>query len=384
MIGRSLYTYDTFQETSLTSQAAPVPAVEFAVASSVFASLNHFVVHDPLYRCDSGNCDYPRFTTLGICSHCHDTKDEITSACDTDQNHCWANYRDLIGNAWERSNDTAFSTVINQTINTESVSIVETFTLNVSMVTWPPTYAAWSCEIMWCVRSVNATVKNSTFTETQLDEHTEATLQPDGSALFQYIEPDKQVTNFTVTRSAQRAFKALGSTLAGWSRKTQTGQWVHSSPLFGGMAAFATADMTVGGSHRHRHKANPIDVMADGMSNAIRNSLSVPGWRVERHTIVQVRWWWMVYPAAIWILTAVFTWAVAWSTMTRDTSVGAWGCSSIALLLWGVDDDIRERVGDWNSERMEAKARDIIVKLEKDENGNGWRMKEVRGSALGA
>jgi len=383
LVGRSLDIYDTFQETSLTPQAAPVPAVEFAVAASLFSSLNHHVVHDPLYRCDSGNCDYPVFVTLGVCSHCHDTRDEIASACDDDQDRCWARYRDLEGYAWRRTNEMAYSTIINQTINTQSVSIVETFTLNVSVSTWPPTFNAWACELLWCVRSINATVTNSTYAEIEVDEYTKATLQPDGSALFQYVNPENRATNFTVTRNAQLAFKALGSTLRGWSRKTQKGQWVHSSPLFGGMASFATADMTVGGKHMHRHKANPIAVMADGISNAVRNSLSVPGLRVERHTIIVVRWWWMIYPAAMWILSTVFTWGVLWTTKMNSEFVGAWGHSSIALLLWGVDDDVKQRVGDWSAEMMEAKASNVIVKLTREDGA--WKLKEVQGSdAFGA
>jgi hypothetical protein len=63
-----------------------------------------------------------------------------------------------------------------------------------------------------------------------------------------------------------------------WSRRAGSGgNWTHSHSLFTGIAAFTTADMTVGGSHMHRHKDTPIEVMADGMSNAIRNRLVIPG-----------------------------------------------------------------------------------------------------------
>ncbi|KAI5858150.1 hypothetical protein BZA05DRAFT_331567 [Tricharina praecox] len=377
LVGRSLETYDTFQEIT-TMQGVSVPSVEFAVTSSVFSSLVHYVVHDPLYRCDSGNCEYPAFATLGICSHCDYAQNEIVSACDGDRDHCWATYRDLVGHAWKHTDENAYSTIINQTTNTDSAPIVETFTLNVSIATWPPTYNAWACEIYWCIRSVNATVIDSTYRERELGEYNRSTVQPDGSALFQYTDLENQAKNFTVTRNAQLAFKNLGLTLRGWSQKSRRGQWVHSSPLFGGIAAFATADMTVGGEHMHRHKKNPIAVMADGMSNAIRTSLSARGKKVERRTIIVVRWWWMVYPAAIWIFSAVFAWGVVCTTKLHDEFVGAWGCSSIALLLWGVDDDVKERVGDWSAEGMAKKADNIIVKLMRD--GDGWKLKEVKGS----
>ena len=396
-VSSSNETYNGYQETLPTdnltaaagvSNGTTVPVVEFAVSAAVFASLNHYEQHDPLYRCDSGNCEYPPFATLGVCSQCTNaTQDDVKHRCDDDGDFCEASYASLTSFAWrEADSGTLFSTIINQTADPSLAdSIVDTRTLSVNSTHWPPTYTAYACRIIWCVRTVNATVVNATYAETETAVSTASTSRPDGTAVFPYEKPvaaaagavvRTEKMEFAVTAKAQTAFKALAQLLTGWSQRSRNdGKWTHSSAFFGGMATFATADMTVGGKHMHRHKPLPVQVIADGMSNAIRSQMTVVGLKVERHTVVSVRWWWLFYPIGVWLLCAFFLAAVVWETRRNEAHFGAWGCSAIALLLWGVDGSVREQVADWNAEGLEAKAHAVRVRLEMD--GNVWRMRET-------
>lgn len=373
-VGRAPEFYDSYQDTSNATDGPTVPVVEFRVWASLYSSLNHYQVHDPIYRCDSGNCKYPPFYTLAVCSTCRaDTSFE--SGCDAEQDWCWARYKTLEGHATRKLGETeVYSTIINQTASTAGSSIVDTYTLNVSSSTWPPTYAAFECHVMWCIRQIEAKVENATYSETEMSYSTAAEMQPDGTAKFSYDDGGTK-KSFSVTQNSQKAYKALANDLTGWSRRSPTGRWIHSSPLFSGMAAFSVADMTVGGQHWHRHKTNPVEVMADGMSNALRSILDVDGQRVEKHTLVRVRWWWLLYPAALWVLAVVFMILVVWKTKKNAQFVGPWGCSAIAMMLWGVDESIRDRVGHWSAEQMEKSARDVKVILVRD--GEWWKLKEV-------
>jgi len=373
--------YDDYQESGNSSDPnnPTSPIVEFRVEAGLFDSLNHYVVHDPVYRCDSGNCKYPIFTTLGICSQCKNaTQDEIVQSCDDTNDWCSATYKSLTSKAWRdsQSNSQIFSTIVNQTANANTTdSIVDTWTLSVNSTIWPPVYLAYTCKVMWCVRTVNASVINSTYNEVELTMTSSASLEPDGTAVITHGNGTDMIP-FRVTKNAQIAFKTLGATLTGWSIRSQLNPKVirNSSPLFSGMASFTTADMTVGGKHMHRHKTTPVEVMADGMSHAIRNQMTVVGENVVTRTVVKVRWWWMLYPIVSWVLCAIFLVGVMWKTHTQS-SVGAWGCSSIALLMWGVEESVRQRVGAWSWEGLEKNAMKVKVKLEKE--GNGWRLKEI-------
>jgi hypothetical protein len=382
-VSRSTAVYDSYQDTSNSTNGPTIPVVEFRVWSGLYSSLNHYAVQDPVYRCDSGNCEYPTFYTLGVCSSCKSDKN-FESWCDPDQDQCWTKYHDLEGYATKAIGDTeVYSTIINQTAHTARMggsSIVDTYTLNVSGSTWPPTYAAFECHIMWCIRQISAKVIDSTYSEKELSTSTTAEMQPDSSVKFSY-EDNGEKKSFSVTENSQKAFQRLANDLTGWSRRSHTGHWIHSSSLFSGMAAFAVADMTVGGSHWHRHKANPVEVMADGMSNALRSSLEVDGERVVEHTLVRVRWYWLAYPVIMWLLTVVFMCSVIWKTRQNAEFVGPWGCSALALMMWGVDENVRDRVGHWSAEGMELNAQNVKVRLMRD--GEWWRLKGTGGPDVG-
>ncbi|KAF8539490.1 hypothetical protein BDD12DRAFT_882266 [Trichophaea hybrida] len=379
--------YNDYQEELVNGTATnnlTIPVVEFRVEAALFSSLNHYMQQDPAYRCDSGNCVYPVFTTLGVCSTCTNaTHDEIAQSCDDTDDYCDAHYKSLTSRSWRdsKSNSDYYSTIVNQTADaTTADSIVDTWTLSVNSTAWPPIYKAYTCKVMWCVRTVNASVINSTYSEIELTMTSTASLDKDGSGTAIIMHKDfngSDMTPYRVTKNSQLAFKTLGASLTGWSRRSDSNQKliVNSSPLFSGVAAFSTADMMVGGKHMHRHKATPVEVMADGMSHAIRNQLTIVGKKVENHTLVKVRWVWLLYPMVSWVLSAIFLVGVVWKTHNKKGEVGAWGCSSIAQLLWGVDENVRVQAGGWDWMALEKNSENIMVQLRKE--GDGWRLREV-------
>ncbi|KAI5786594.1 hypothetical protein FPQ18DRAFT_404546 [Pyronema domesticum] len=136
LVATSGHIYDSVQQASDEKDGPIQPVVEFAVSAEVFSSLNHYVVHDPLYRCDSGNCQYPVFTTLGICSDCSMNR-TANYACDGDNDMCEAEYDGLTSISYkENSGDVEYrSTIVNQTAKMDDPDlsiIVRTWTLMLS------------------------------------------------------------------------------------------------------------------------------------------------------------------------------------------------------------------------------------------------------------
>lgn len=297
-------------------------------------------------------------------------------ACDGDNDMCEAEYDGLTSISYkENSGDVEYrSTIVNQTAKMDDPDlsiIVRTWTLSVNDTIWPPAYKAYTCSVKWCVRSVNAEVRNSTYRETEIAVTTESKVRPDKSIIFKHGDQ-----SFEVSENAQLAFKSLSTKMKGWSRRAGSGgNWTHSHPLFTGIAAFATADMTIGGSHMHRHKDTPIEVMADGMSNAIRNRLVILGKMSVAHTVVEIRWKWIVYPIMVWCMSVVFLMLVERKTRKSKYYVGAWKSSSIALLVCGVEPNVRNRIFDWSSDQMRYNATQNIETRLVLQKGR-WTMKE--------
>jgi len=122
---------------------------------------------------------------------------------------------------------------------------------------------------------------------------------------------------------------------------------------------------------------NTASFIARGMTNLIREEgKEVTGISLAPRTVVNVRWWRLLYPVVIWVMTVVFWGSVWWRMRMRQGGMHAWGSSGLALLLWGVGDGIRNQFQGLSLEEAAVKAEKVNVKLV--ENARTWRMEEVR------
>lgn len=125
----------------------------------------------------------------------------------------------------------------------------------------------------------------------------------------------------------------------------------------------------------YRNITTHLDNLATDFSNIIRSSKGsiemVPGMAFDLIRVVEVRWPWLSLPLGLLIFTLIFLVA----TIIRSSSqqdVGVWKTSAIAALLYGLPDDVREKItskGDQGA--TQAKAKTTKVRWYP---GTGWRL----------
>ncbi|KAF2654709.1 hypothetical protein K491DRAFT_716834 [Lophiostoma macrostomum CBS 122681] len=90
-----------------------------------------------------------------------------------------------------------------------------------------------------------------------------------------------------------------------------------------------------------------MDRMAAAMTNAMRSSaddtVSVVGYAYEKESYVDVRWLWLLLPLALLGLTLIFL-LVTIIRSSMEPSVGIYKTSAIAILLYGLPDEMQKKI----------------------------------------
>jgi hypothetical protein len=369
------FSYETYGQAS--SSNSPKPMNPFRIWRFIFAAFDDDATSLPTrpYICPSGSCNFDRTSTLGVCYRCQNATEEIQTRCEHDT--CWSDYRNL---TISFTNSTLYA--INQTVDTSnSTSIAKTFSLyskiDSSVSTWPPIHNACVCELVWCKTTLQGKVRNFTYSETVFKTSILSQFSDDGTLTVGSSQPDNE--HITVGRQAQEVYKHLSTNLTGWS-VSEINHTAHSSEIFGAFSVLpTTGDMSEKPGLSSMYLSNissiyPISRVAYGMSNAVRfqGTWSV-GDQVVPTTMIHVRWWWLLYPVVIWVCCAVFLVRTLRKTTAGADGIGAWRCSSLALLLCGVDEQVRNQAGHCSLDQMKVRAKSVNVRLARD--GPGWRMK---------
>ena len=122
--------------------------------------------------------------------------------------------------------------------------------------------------------------------------------------------------------------------------------------------------------------------LATALTNELRSSSSkemVPGWAFSVENFVDVRWQWLSLPLGLLLSSAVFLLLTIMKTsreikVSREqgtVGVGVWKTSAIATLLYGLPDEMQEKIKSSTSAGTpRAKAKELKVKL----LPKGWRV----------
>jgi hypothetical protein len=68
--------------------------VEYLYLSVLTIAAGDDIIRKPKVSCISGNCTFPQYTTLGVCSQCHDTTDDINLDSIDRTTNCHAYYNE--------------------------------------------------------------------------------------------------------------------------------------------------------------------------------------------------------------------------------------------------------------------------------------------------
>lgn len=314
----------------------PLPSVvdlsmKAAVYNGVFAIGNDAdrnIQHD----CPTGNCTWPEFSSLAVCSRC----DNITSLVEKSCNDSGCYMLSLpkgptLSGLGGQIN--ASVTNISSSLNEIQASVFKFSSLISKRVTDPDAAFAVECALWYCVQTYKSSVEDSIISQHTLRSwrNDSATLDQSSDLIYNVsgFNPDTPV-NSTIFEVSHLAAEALNSfmseTFTGSGGINKTGSAFSSDAI---QALYNTDNLTA-----------RMDNLAISMSNNIRqqnDSVASPAygtaWKGE--TYVHVRWAWLSFPVAVAVLSLLFLVGSIIETAHRDILV--WKSNNLALLFHGQD-----------------------------------------------
>ncbi|KAF2681453.1 hypothetical protein K458DRAFT_371855 [Lentithecium fluviatile CBS 122367] len=119
-----------------------------------------------------------------------------------------------------------------------------------------------------------------------------------------------------------------------------------------------------------------MERLATAITNVMRSSSkeNVTGSSFSQETIVEVHWWWLTLPVGLLLLTLIFLVATVIRTSMEKDRVGVWKTSAIATLLYGLPDNMQQKIVDSQSQAHgtpRQKAKKLKVRMLPSK---GWRI----------
>ena len=352
----------------------PLPSVvdlsmKAAIYDGVFAIGNN-ADRNIQYNCPTGNCTWPEFSTLAVCSKCEDITSLVEKFCN--DTGC---YMISLPNG---PTLTGFGGQINASVSNISASLYEIeasvvkFTSLVSKRIEDSNDAlAVECAMWYCVQTYRASVENSVMSQEALVSwrNDSATLDQPSDLFYNVSAYNLSMgTDTNMFKVSYLAAKALNSfmarTFTGNGGMNTTGSAFSSDIM---QALYNTDNLTA-----------RIGNLAISMSNNIRqqnDTVASPShgtaWKSE--TYVHVRWAWLSFPIAVIALALAFLVGSIFETAYRKILV--WKSSNLALLFHGQDLKLTNppmihvnKVG-----QMARMAEKVKLHLTQNQNGD-WRL----------
>jgi len=345
--------------------------------------------NSPQFFCSTGNCTWPPVATLGFCSRCRDMTRLIDLDCTVSSSpttpggpnftrtDCSAKLPNGTAGLAITGNAASFENLMNITLvgKNDELRYHAIRLLPKPLLTGgfrPPLsrsdFSATECSLSPCVLSVKPSVVNGSYSETLLDTFTERA--PAGSSwLFHRLRPpwglDRGVnpaanlsfglSDTVVVDWQRRGYLAEGGPIVGFA-ETSDG---HSAIQFclrvspeggactdGGLVSYIfNANYTASecGSVNNDTFSCAMGGIARAITKTMRNSGVVTGgtgigrafiaegYAASVATFVRIQWYWLMLPAAVWILGVT-----TWSTVVIQTgrlSLPAWRDDPLPLLF---------------------------------------------------
>jgi hypothetical protein len=396
------------------------PPMQAAIYEGAYNSFSAVVP-----TCPTGNCTLTPYRTVGMCSECNDISDTINTACSTDTvTPCiWTSPSGLslnssiIGDVVMRMSTVALaaSEIIAFTelldYDRKNLTAIE----SVGLSDLPSDVMALTCSLFPCVRTYNIEVVQNQNNEVLLDTF-EMIQQSDWD--LSAIETTEQTSPLITTPYFGAPMPCLLDGVyydaTSFTERNITNTWPVAGLLPNNETAYLPSscvfeyESTLGlrgflptlltgfvASTREVSYADPDWMMqlwnsgnatfmtvnatwaaiADSMTMRIRrsgdpsNSAPALGIVLQTETCVSVQWPWLIFPAALLLLTLVFLLATM-AQSRKYTNRHIWKGSPLALLFHGMDQDLsdRYRLVDRLYD-MEESASHMVVQIKHTEGG---------------
>lgn len=252
---------------------------------------------------------------------------------------------------------------------------------------------ALECVLSWCVQTIESSYYQGTYTETIKNRFTNTSTGPwpwttimvrENTAVYEYNqnitvdlhEGGEQGNDSSYGASNETAFHVL--TIFDDYLPSYTTTGTNTSETYLKYMTYETSPV------RLETPKNPwsapsnmthhVERLATTMTNMLRQ-LSVDkitGKSFSEETFIEVRWLWLSLPVGLLVLTLIFLVATVIRTSKEMGGVGVWKNSSIATLLYGLPDEMQQKITTSQTESTpRTKAKELNVKMVPS---RGWRI----------
>jgi hypothetical protein len=383
--------------------------------------------------CPSGDCTFPNFLSLAVCSECADLADLAIQACVEDENG------NRIECTWKVSTDQISVRAINQTTTITSqygsyVIDASQFNLTVMapsrsthfkdigsyIIAFSMASAsldsdnllAAECVLFWCVQTYNASVTQNIKSEEVISYFYNTTNNAPNIFPGELISPTNASSNNTLadlnygqiiqlipTNVPDSVYNAdypfTVDSLANFTVSAVFSDWLEPSSwdnistiqsgsnLTGCLNYFISAaysePQTSESNETTAYVGGMMSKIASSMTDSIRISDGYGGVQTgdfkafgtswTSETYVHVRWEWLVFPAILACVALFFILAVMINTARSNTRI--WKADPLALIFHGLDLSTQIETGEKETlSEMKEVARDLSVSLVQTSNGS--------------
>lgn len=259
---------------------------------------------------------------------------------------------------------------------------------------------ALECVLSWCVKTIESSYHDATYTEIIKDQFINTTAGP-FPWTFTDIPPDDAnpegftIINYSENISINTHEDAEETNITTYNVSNETAQNIMTIfddylPSFVTLAnnapeafsRYKTQDQ--GPPSLREFVKNPwsgpnnvthhVERLATVMTNTMRSSSrdAVLGKSFSQESHIEVRWVWLILPIGLLILTLMFLVGTVIRTSLENDRIGVWKNSAIATLLYGLPDDTQQKITASQSHGTpRSRAKELNVRMLPTKN---WRI----------
>ncbi|KFY99696.1 hypothetical protein V498_00574 [Pseudogymnoascus sp. VKM F-4517 (FW-2822)] len=314
-------------------------------------------------QCQTGNCTWPLYNTLGICSSVANITDTVTINCPDEGFRC---RYDTPGGAYL---DSQISKVMNLTAMGDLSSVVVFEVIAISPFT--EQYVAYEASLKLCVQTMNSTVRDGQHNTTAVKQVIVPITRSEG-----YANTTVNGTVFTVHNPSiatmRQSLIELFSGDVQYTVQETTPSTLAASVIWDKL--FLHTNGTLLDSINQHGIEAILGGLARSTSNAFRTPITgnsdirpIQGVGYSSASFVRVQWPWLIPPVIVTILGAMLL--VATIVISSRSSIKIWKSSSVAVLA-ALQSLPRSELGTLEGvTSMDNRAQDLRVVLDDKDMG---------------
>jgi hypothetical protein len=386
-------------DTSLDADGGISFPMREALLNGVFS---HDMITENTPTCPTGNCTWPTFNSLAICSKCVDV-----TAYSVEHSKCHytaAKRLEPLPDYWNR-NCTFHLPSLPQGYYTMSEDdsgdlynsmVLQTFDYNLSTaagnsILKKPLFAfgklrfatetgavadpralikdAHECAIAFCIKTYNISVRNG-IVQPDVLSIAYGELDRDGNVLITAAIPRAEIADSNFSISEDTGVRISTSFNNYFIRN------VSANTFYGSESRVTSTTDVLSAFNQCDYFPILMNSVAASLTNQILNasSLVVYGEAGATETFVHIKWVWLVLPATVIVSSLLFLALAMFET--RRQQIQLWKHSSLALLFHGLDGPVEDVAMLNDMDQMEKKAKKMRVRLGRTER-DGWKLLRV-------